>query len=221
MPPDRSASKTKPFKPQRPSTGSTSSRAKPAPAPSSSRTTATTTTETPSSRPNPDDNDDENALAPDAPTETIPPALLTTLLTEFFADERTRISRGADKAVGKYMETFVREAIARAAYERGGDGKGDGFLEVEDLEKLAPQLGGYLGRHAASDMRSIDIDEVQHRNISTGRLAVLRSQPSQALMKELPYETTVEVKTLNSKAHTEGTIVGDTGKAERIRPRAP
>ncbi|KFY89838.1 hypothetical protein V500_05402 [Pseudogymnoascus sp. VKM F-4518 (FW-2643)] len=137
MPPDRSASKTKPFKPQRPSAGSTSSRAKPASAPSSSRTT-TTSTETPSSRPNPDE--DEDATAPDAPTETIPPALLTTLLTEFFADERTRISRGADKAVGKYMETFVREAIARAAYERGGEGRGDGFLEVEDLEKLAPQL---------------------------------------------------------------------------------
>lgn len=28
------------------------------------------------------------------------------------------------------METFVREAIARAAYERGGEGRGDGFLEV-------------------------------------------------------------------------------------------
>ncbi|ELR02877.1 hypothetical protein VC83_02629 [Pseudogymnoascus destructans] len=138
MPPDRSASKTKPFKPQRPSTGSTSSRAKPGPGPSSSRTTATT--ETPSSRPNPDYDNDDDAIAPDAPTETIPPALLSTLLTEFFADERTRISRGADKAVGKYMETFVREAIARAAYERGGDGRGDGFLEVEDLEKLAPQL---------------------------------------------------------------------------------
>ncbi|KFY15530.1 hypothetical protein V492_01928 [Pseudogymnoascus sp. VKM F-4246] len=139
MPPDRSASKTKPFKPQRPSTGGTSSRAKPTPAPSSSRTTATST-ETPSSRPNPTDNDDDDVTALDAPTETIPPALLTTLLTEFFADERTRISRGADKAVGKYMETFVREAIARAAFERGGEGRGDGFLEVEDLEKLAPQL---------------------------------------------------------------------------------
>ncbi|OBT62211.1 hypothetical protein VE03_08059 [Pseudogymnoascus sp. 23342-1-I1] len=139
MPPDRSASKTKPFKPQRPSTGGTSKRAKPTPAPSSSRTTTTTNIETPSSRPNPDENE-EDAIVPDAPTETIPPALLTTLLTEFFADERTRISRGADKAVGKYMETFVREAIARAAFERGGEGRGDGFLEVEDLEKLAPQL---------------------------------------------------------------------------------
>lgn len=44
------------------------------------------------------------------------------------------------------METFVREAIARAAFERrqaagaqAAGGVGD-FLEVEDLEKLAPQL---------------------------------------------------------------------------------
>lgn len=41
------------------------------------------------------------------------------------------------------METFVREALARAAYERakaeGEEAKKD-FLEAEDLEKLAPQL---------------------------------------------------------------------------------
>ena len=55
--------------------------------------------------------------------------------------------------VGKYMETFVREAIARAAFERGeemerrkgglgerGIGMGDDFLEVEDLEKGVAQL---------------------------------------------------------------------------------
>ena len=44
------------------------------------------------------------------------------------------------------METFTREAIARAAFERQAGEKGtrgvvgDDFLEVEDLEKLAPQL---------------------------------------------------------------------------------
>lgn len=41
------------------------------------------------------------------------------------------------------METFVREALARAAYERSnaeGGAAGRDFLEVEDLEKLAPQL---------------------------------------------------------------------------------
>ena len=45
--------------------------------------------------------------------------------------------------VGKYMETFVREAIARAAFERaesekeGGGGAGGwsgGFLEVSSLK---------------------------------------------------------------------------------------
>ncbi len=44
------------------------------------------------------------------------------------------------------METFIREAIARAAFERQAADKGtkgvvgDDFLEVDDLEKLAPQL---------------------------------------------------------------------------------
>jgi hypothetical protein len=42
------------------------------------------------------------------------------------------------------MEIFVREALARAKYERArsarNDGISDGFLQVEDLEKLAPQL---------------------------------------------------------------------------------
>lgn len=46
--------------------------------------------------------------------------------------------------VGKYMEIFVREAFARAKNEREtsvkGGGISDGFLQVEDLEKLAPQL---------------------------------------------------------------------------------
>jgi hypothetical protein len=75
--------------------------------------------------------------------EGIPPDLLTRLLHENFKEEGTRLSKDASKAVGKYMETFVREALARAAFTRAeveeGNG-GDGFLEVEDLEKLAPQL---------------------------------------------------------------------------------
>ncbi|KIM96438.1 hypothetical protein OIDMADRAFT_58760 [Oidiodendron maius Zn] len=74
--------------------------------------------------------------------ERIPPELLTRLLHEFFKHENTRMSKDAGSAVGRYMETFVREAVARAentVREREG-GRGDGFLEVEDLEKLAPQL---------------------------------------------------------------------------------
>lgn len=46
------------------------------------------------------------------------------------------MGKEASSAVGKYMETFVREAMARAAHmrlemqaQRGGGG-GDGFLEV-------------------------------------------------------------------------------------------
>ncbi|KAM0249113.1 hypothetical protein ACHAP5_003053 [Fusarium lateritium] len=69
------------------------------------------------------------------PDKTIPPELLTRLLHEFFAKDATRISRDANAAAGKYFDVFVREAIARAAVEKDG-----GFLEVEDLEKVSPQL---------------------------------------------------------------------------------
>jgi hypothetical protein len=76
----------------------------------------------------------------------IPPKLLTRLLYEGFEDKDMKIGKEAMLVVGKYMETFVREALARAAFERQegdaekGSGEGDGFLQVEDLEKLAPQL---------------------------------------------------------------------------------
>lgn len=77
------------------------------------------------------------------PTSAIPANLLTRLLNTNFASESTRISKAADKAVGRYMDIFVREAVARAAVE-SAKGKnragGGGFMEVEDLEKLAPQL---------------------------------------------------------------------------------
>ncbi|KAL7941667.1 CENP-S associating centromere protein X domain-containing protein [Trichoderma barbatum] len=69
------------------------------------------------------------------PEKSIPKALLTRILHEFFAKEATRISRDANAAVGKYVDVFVREAIARTAVEKRG-----GFLEVEDLEKVTPQL---------------------------------------------------------------------------------
>ena len=56
----------------------------------------------------------------------IPSELLTRVLHEFFPSEGTRVTRDANEAVGRYMDIFVREAIARAAAER----KGGGFLEV-------------------------------------------------------------------------------------------
>ena len=52
---------------------------------------------------------------------------------EGFEDKTTKIGKEALNVVEKYVETFVREALARAAYERDGkDGReaGDGFLEV-------------------------------------------------------------------------------------------
>lgn len=91
--------------------------------------------------------DGESILEPTAPA--IPAKLLTRILQEKFEDSDTAIQQGALNLVGKYMETFVREAIARARFERkearngmeaGRRGLMDGFLQVEDLERLAPQL---------------------------------------------------------------------------------
>ena len=74
----------------------------------------------------------------------IPAPLLARLLHENFEDPNTQIQKGAMTLTGRYMEIFVREALARAKHERvrsvRNDGISDGFLQVEDLEKLAPQL---------------------------------------------------------------------------------
>lgn len=67
------------------------------------------------------EDDDED----DDPEKTIPPELLTRILHEFFEKDGTKITRDANSAVAKYMDIFVKEAIARAAAERNG-----GFLEV-------------------------------------------------------------------------------------------
>ena len=70
----------------------------------------------------------------------IPPKLLTRLLHQHFQSEKTKIAKNANDVVAKYVDVFVREALARAAFERSGSdggvgsgGKrtiGDGFLEV-------------------------------------------------------------------------------------------
>jgi histone H3/H4 len=68
---------------------------------------------------------------------TIPAKLLTRLLHQHFQNEKTKVAKDANGVVAKYVDVFVREAIARAAYERaetdgnsGGRRVGDGFLEV-------------------------------------------------------------------------------------------
>ncbi|OJI97172.1 hypothetical protein ASPVEDRAFT_36569 [Aspergillus versicolor CBS 583.65] len=74
----------------------------------------------------------------------IPPKLLTKLVHHHFRNEKTKMAKDANGVVAKYIDVFVREAVARAAFERaeggGGGGVADGFLEVEDLEKMGPQL---------------------------------------------------------------------------------
>ena len=76
----------------------------------------------------------EPSLTQDPPP-TIPPKLLTKLLHHHFEDEKTRIGKDANSLIGKYMETFVREALARAAFERSeaDGGRGGDFLEVDSL----------------------------------------------------------------------------------------
>jgi hypothetical protein len=86
-----------------------------------------------------------NARPPPAALPSpIPAPLLARLLYENFEDPNTQIQKGAMNLVEKYMEIFVREAFARAKNERElsvrAGGISDGFLQVEDLETLAPQL---------------------------------------------------------------------------------
>ena len=68
----------------------------------------------------------------------IPPKLLTRLLHRHFQDDKTKIAKDANRVVAKYVDIFVREALARAAYEKAegeksgdiGDRRQDGYLEV-------------------------------------------------------------------------------------------
>ncbi|EOA85212.1 uncharacterized protein SETTUDRAFT_172139 [Exserohilum turcica Et28A] len=74
----------------------------------------------------------------------IPRPLLARLLLENFDDPTMQIQTGAMKLVGKYIDIFVTEAFLRSKDERKAAAKDggvvDGFLQVEDLERLTPQL---------------------------------------------------------------------------------
>lgn len=79
----------------------------------------------------------------------IPGKLLTRLLHHNFQNEKTKIAKDANEVVAKYIDVFVREALARAAYERaevGGNGRsvGDGFLEVCSFPPLSFDLAEWL-----------------------------------------------------------------------------
>ncbi|EKD14797.1 hypothetical protein MBM_07008 [Drepanopeziza brunnea f. sp. 'multigermtubi' MB_m1] len=98
--------------------------------------------------------DSSHVRALDEPAEaraSIPTDLINVLLHSFFKQPGSRITKDANAAVGRYIETFVREGVARAEWAREngweGDGEGGvnaggngGYLEVEDLERAAPQL---------------------------------------------------------------------------------
>lgn len=85
----------------------------------------------------------------------IKPKLLTTLLHRHFQDDKTKITKDAVRALAKYVDIFVREALARASYERtegqsgksaGRDTRGgararvDNYLEVCVLCASSPLL---------------------------------------------------------------------------------
>lgn len=81
----------------------------------------------------------------------IPIPLLHRLMHHSFkTSQDTKLSTDARACVGKYIEVFIREGIARCAFEvsekahEGGSdsalGHDDGWLEVEDLERVGGQL---------------------------------------------------------------------------------
>lgn len=89
---------------------------------------------------------DDSVLEP-----AIPIPLLHRLMHHSFKNpEETKLSTDARACVGRYIETFIREGIARCAFEVsekvhevGSDsalGHDDGWLEVEDLERVGGQL---------------------------------------------------------------------------------
>ncbi|KPI42767.1 uncharacterized protein AB675_2006 [Cyphellophora attinorum] len=77
---------------------------------------------------------------------SIPLPLIHRIAAEGFSEpETTKMSRDARRVLGKYIDTFVREAVARCAYEaegRGDDGEvgRKGWVDVDELERVAGVL---------------------------------------------------------------------------------
>jgi hypothetical protein len=152
------------FKPPRPKTAASTSKASKASKTSKSKETAessrriskqsslsssTSSIQSNDDAPSPEPDFILAELVPDEPeddTPKIPEKLVSTLLNNSFQDkDKTKINKEAAKVMGKYVEIFVREALARSAFARGerereSGGIGDGFLEVEDLERMAQQM---------------------------------------------------------------------------------
>ena len=90
-----------------------------------------------------DDNDNTSGgrgtveVFDDEPSMEIPGDLLVRLLHTFFEKDGTKITRDANAAVAKYMDVFVKEAIARTAVGRAGS-----FLEVSKKDRVGGWRGG-------------------------------------------------------------------------------
>lgn len=113
-----------------------------------------------------DDEDDED----EEPEKGIPPDLLTRILHEFFEKDGTRITKDANNAMAKYMDIFVKEAIARAAAERTG-----GFLEVSNFPKA--------GDDATIELVQIqDQDQAPNRRFARGQVEDLEKIAPQLLL---------------------------------------
>jgi histone H3/H4 len=80
----------------------------------------------------------------------LPSTLITRLLHESFEDKSIKIGKEANTLTARYLDLFVREAVARATEvakerkeirEAGGDKEEEGiWLDVQDLEEVAPGL---------------------------------------------------------------------------------
>ena len=111
--------------------------------------------------------EEEEELDEEDKPKTIPPELLTRILHEFFEKDSTRITKDANNTVAKYMDVFVREAIARAAAERRS-----GFLEVSCAPKallvlvFRPSVGSscvvqkYQMRRATDETQVEDLEKI-------------------------------------------------------------
>lgn len=85
--------------------------------------------------------DDVVPLPSQNESPSIPQPLIVRLLHEHFSDKSTKIDKHAIQVLQKYLEVFVREAIARTALQKkqdpGVSALDSGWLELEDLEKVA------------------------------------------------------------------------------------
>lgn len=100
-----------------------------------------------------DDHRGKKSLKSTNPSDSespIPLPLIHHIMQSQFANpDKTSLSKDALSLLGKYVEAFIREGIHRCALDRAerekaGGGTGDasdsGWLEVEDLERVAVQL---------------------------------------------------------------------------------